>query len=56
MKNAELYFESMLWGGFGPGETHKVNSYEGHHWNVRVNGKVVKEIVVGKDLNQIFEI
>lgn len=57
MENAELYFEAMLWGKLGRDDPDlRSNTYEGHRWNVRVNGKVVKKFVIGKEKTQIFEI
>lgn len=56
-RNAELYFEAMLWGdlGFSANPIH-VNTYEGHRWNVRVDGKIIKEFVIGGGAVQVFEI
>jgi hypothetical protein len=43
MKDAELYFEEKLWGKLGFGsETLGANTYKGHQWNIKVDGKVVK--------------
>lgn len=57
LKNAELYFEAMFWGKLGHGDLAlQTNTYEGHRWNVRTNGQVVKKLVIGKEATQIFEI
>lgn len=43
MDNAELFFEDQFWGKMGPDDTElAVNTYQGHVWNVKVDGKVVK--------------
>jgi len=57
-KEAELYFdESGFWGKIGHGEGPLgANTYEGHQWNIKVNGKFVKQFVIGKDLKQTFYI
>ncbi len=56
MKDAELYYdEAMFWGKLIPGEpAFRTKTYEGHRWNVRVDGKVVKTWVIGKDPEQDF--
>eukprot|EP00980_Cylindrotheca_fusiformis_P000596 scaffold154_cov129-Cylindrotheca_fusiformis.AAC.13 len=57
MENAELFFEAMFWGKLGHGDPDlRSNTYEGHRWNVRVNGQVVKNLVIGKEPIQVFEI
>lgn len=43
MNYAELYFEDKFWGKFGANDPAlQVNTYQGHEWNVKVNGEVVK--------------
>ena len=43
MNKAELFFEDQFWGKMGPDDTElAVNTYQGHVWNVKVDGKVVK--------------
>ena len=32
---ASLYYQETLWGDFGPGKSHSVNSFKGHVWNVK---------------------
>jgi hypothetical protein len=56
MKNAELYYdEAMFWGKLNPDETAlSANTYEGHRWNVQVNGKVVRSWVIGDQATQEF--
>lgn len=57
MKTAELWYdEAMYWGKLGPNQSLSSNTFEGHRWNVRVNGKVVKSWVIGSDAKQYFEI
>jgi len=44
---AEMYFENTFWAKFGPEDPPVyVNTYEGHTWNVKVEGKVVKTWVI----------
>jgi hypothetical protein len=59
MDNAGLFYEDQFWGKFGKGDPSiSVNTYEGHVWNVQVDGKIVKTWVVrAKDgVNQKFTI
>ncbi len=55
---AELWYdEGLFWGNIGHGDPPlQFNTYEGHRWNVRVNGKIVKEFVIGKEDYQEFKI
>ncbi|GMH83131.1 hypothetical protein TL16_g09493 [Triparma laevis f. inornata] len=53
-KNGVLFYEESFWGNLHPGQQHSVNSFEGHIWNVKVNDKVVKTWIVGKDKVQVF--
>lgn len=47
-EKAELYYEDQFWSklGHGDGEV-SVNTYDGHVWNVKVDGKVVKTWTIG---------
>lgn len=46
-KNAKLYFQDMQWGEFSFGQTHHVNTYHGHEWNVRdPDGNILKKWTV----------
>lgn len=56
MRDAELYFdEATYWGKLTAGaDPLSSNTYEGHRWNVRVDGKVVKTFVIGSDAQQEF--
>lgn len=56
MAKAELYYESQKWGPLRPDKPLRSNTYEGHRWNVRVDDKIVKTFVIGKDANQQFVI
>ena len=58
MEKVELYYdEGLLWGELGHGDPPlRANTFEGHRWNVRVDGKIVQNWVIGKDPNQAFEI
>lgn len=43
MDQAELYFQDKFWATIGRGGIPvSVNTYNGHVWNIRANGKVVK--------------
>ena len=55
--NAELFFQDTFWGKFGHGDPPlSVNTYEGHQWNVMVDGKVAVTWVIGPAASQNFEI
>ena len=59
MRNAELYFQDKFWGKLGFGDaTLGANTYAGHQWNVKVDGKTVKSwTITEKDgTNQNFSI
>jgi hypothetical protein len=56
MAKAELYYESQLWGPLHPDKPLRSNTYEGHRWNVRVDGEVVKSWTIGNDKRQQFVI
>mmetsp|Transcript_34353 Transcript_34353/g.83381 ORF Transcript_34353/g.83381 Transcript_34353/m.83381 type:complete len:621 (-) Transcript_34353:53-1915(-) len=59
MKNAKLHFEDQFWGDLGPNDPAlSVNTYEGHKWNVFVEGKIVKtwDISEKRGLEQKFTI
>jgi len=58
MKNAELYYdEAMFWGKLGHGDENlAANTYEGHRWNIKVDGKVVKTWVISAAEQQVFRI
>lgn len=49
-RKADLYFQETFWGPFGQGDPPlSVNTYEGHEWNVMVDGKVQSRFVIGKE-------
>ncbi len=56
--NAELFYDKeTFWGKLG----HKdpdlgANTFEGHRWDVKVDGKIVKTWVVDKEDMQVFEV
>lgn len=56
LNSAKLYFEAMEWGDLPPGKSLAANTFEGHRWNIRVNGKVVKKFSIGKEQDQVFTI
>jgi hypothetical protein len=55
---AELWYdEGLYWGPMGHGDPPlQFNTYQGHRWNIRVDGKVVKKFVIGEDEYQEFVI
>ena len=55
-ENAELYFRDQFWDKFDAGAVLNVNTFEGHEWNVRVNGDIVKEWVMDRRPRQVYEI
>ena len=49
MRNAELFFQDTFWGKLGyDAEPLNVNTYEGHQWNVKVDGDTVETFVIDK--------
>lgn len=47
-KSAELYYEDQFWSKFGHADPEiSVNTYDGHVWNVKVDGKVQKTWTIG---------
>ena len=56
-ENAELYFQETFWGKFGFGDPALgVNTYEGHEWNVYVDGKPVKQWIINSEPKQVFKV
>lgn len=55
---AELYYDQdTLWGKLGHDDPDLgANTFEGHRWDVKVDGKIVKTWVVEKGDIQVFEI
>ena len=60
MKNAKLYYgDDHFWGNLGHGDPGlSVNTYNGHVWNIKVDGSVVKTWTISdKDgVQQYFDI
>jgi hypothetical protein len=58
MAKAVLYYdEAQYWGPLGHGDKPlRSNTYEGHRWNIKVDDKVVKTFVIGKESRQEFRI
>jgi hypothetical protein len=59
MRSAKLYFQDQFWGELGFNDPPLgINTYEGHVWNVMVDGKVVKtwQISEKRGLDQEFSI
>ena len=47
MDNAELFYIDTFWGKLGKGDPNlSVNTYQGHTWNVKVDGKTVNTWVI----------
>jgi len=55
-ENAELYFRDQFWDKFDTGAILNVNTFEGHQWNIRVNGDIVKEWVMDGRSKQVYEV
>jgi len=51
---AKLFWQDQEWGALIPGESIRVNTYQGHKWNVRLNGEVLLEWTIGDDPQQTF--
>ncbi|KAL3940309.1 MAG: hypothetical protein SGBAC_005136 [Bacillariaceae sp.] len=59
MTNAKLHYQDQFWGDLGPTDPAvSVNTYEGHQWNVLVDGKIVKtwDISEKRGVEQTFTI
>jgi hypothetical protein len=47
MNKAQLFYENSYWGLLGPDDPPlRVNTYQGHVWNVKVDDETVKTIVI----------
>mmetsp|Transcript_51402 Transcript_51402/g.59473 ORF Transcript_51402/g.59473 Transcript_51402/m.59473 type:complete len:647 (+) Transcript_51402:31-1971(+) len=45
--NADLFYQDQFWGSLKPGDPARgVNTFDGHIWNVKIEGKVVKTWVI----------
>eukprot|EP00536_Pseudo-nitzschia_multiseries_P008739 jgi/Psemu1/257491/estExt_Genewise1Plus.C_2280034 len=54
MDRAELFYEDTFWGKFGKDDPDlSVNTYDGHVWNVKVDGKTVKTWVIRQKNGQV---
>jgi hypothetical protein len=43
MAEAQLFYQDQFWGKLGPSDpVLSANTYEGHVWNIMVDGRVVK--------------
>jgi len=51
---AKLFWQDQEWGALIPGESIRVNTYQGHKWNVRLNGEVLLEWTIGDEPQQTF--
>ena len=57
LKEAELWFdEAMNQGKLGPGDRREFITYEGHRWNIRVDGHIVHEFVMNDEVHQSYTI
>lgn len=56
-KNAQLYFQDTFWGKLGFGDPPlSVNTYEGHQWNVMVDGEKLMQFVIGEGKEQEYSV
>lgn len=56
-KNAELYFQDTFWGKLGFGDPPlSVNTYEGHQWNVMVDGKKLMQFIINGEKQQEYSV
>jgi hypothetical protein len=46
---AKLFWQDQEWGPLVPGESIRVNTYEGHKWTVRLNNEPILEWTIGGD-------
>ena len=46
---AKLYWQDQEWGALVPGEAIRVNTYEGHKWNVKIDGEQILEWEIAPD-------
>jgi hypothetical protein len=54
---ASLYFQETFWGNLGKNDPPlSVNTYEGHQWNIIVDDKVKRTIVINTEPNQSYEV
>lgn len=57
MRTASLYFQDTFWGKLGFGDPPlNVNTYKGHQWNVKVDDKTVKTILIDGKATQHYTI
>ena len=56
--NAKLYFQETEWGDFSSGKDLRVNTYEGHEWNVMdSDGTLLQRwIIKAKPSHQEFKV
>ena len=56
LAQVELFYEETRWDDFSNGKVLNVNTFEGHVWNARVNGKLVYTwIIKPQPLMQNYE-
>jgi hypothetical protein len=57
-KNAELFFQETFWGKLGWGDAPLgVNTFEGHEWNIQVDGVAKKQWIISKEpANQVYDL
>jgi hypothetical protein len=49
MEKAQLFFKDQFWTNLGHGDSEaRANTYDGHYWNVRVGGEIVKKWVISE--------
>ena len=56
-RHAQLFFQDTFWGKLGFGDPAlNANTYEGHQWNVKVDGVTLKQFVIDKKKQQRYTI
>jgi hypothetical protein len=49
LAEAQLYYQDQFWGKLGSNDpVLTANTYQGHVWNIRVDGKVVKTWIISE--------
>lgn len=58
LEKADLYFnEGQFWVSLGHGDPPAhVNTFEGHEWTLKVDGKLVRKWRIGKEKRYVFKV
>jgi len=55
--NAQLFFQDTFWAEFGKGSPpSRVNTYNGHEWNVKVGDQILKTFIVSSSESLQFTV